>query len=132
MREVSIDELPGLLRGIGHHKLADLIADTRADGQVLAGVLLGAHAALTDLDEPGDHPDPHTELLGTMGRALKAGYRGPDVLTVADIGKRFGVQRMTAYRWRDHPEFPAPVAVLSSGPVWSATDVERWHSARGA
>lgn len=127
MREISLDELPGLLRQEEHGQLADLIEQSRTNGPVLAGVLLGAHAALTDLDEPGEQPDPLTEAVGAMGRAIRAGLdQSNRVVSISEIAERFNVAKSTVHLWTAHEHWPREVAELATGRVWRLADIEAW------
>jgi hypothetical protein len=56
-----------------------------------------------------------------------------DVVSVAEIAARSGHPISTIQSWRRrHPDFPAPVATLAAGPVWTWPVVERWIGARAA
>jgi predicted DNA-binding transcriptional regulator AlpA len=52
-----------------------------------------------------------------------------DLLGVAEIAAAHGVQRNSAWRWTQRPDFPAPAARLASGPVWRRAAVEKWAKA---
>lgn len=47
------------------------------------------------------------------------------------VGERYGVSRVTVWRWRkSDPAFPQPIN-LSPGCVrWRVTDLEAWESAK--
>ena len=49
----------------------------------------------------------------------------------AEIAQRLGSKRTSFVHdlRRRHPDFPAPVAVLSAGLVWAWPDVETWARA---
>lgn len=127
MREISLDELPGLLRREGHGRLADLIERSRTNGPILAGVLLGGHAALSDLDEPGEQPDPLTEAVGAMGRAIRAGLdQAAHVVSISEIAERFDVAKSTVHLWTANEYWPREVAELATGRVWRLADIEAW------
>jgi chromosome partitioning protein len=49
-----------------------------------------------------------------------------------EIATRVGVRENTIAQWRiRHADFPAPVADLKMGPVWSWPDVEEWMERTG-
>ena len=48
------------------------------------------------------------------------------LLGLAEIAEKFGVERNTAWRWSKRSDFPEPAARLSAGPVWQLADVEAW------
>lgn len=53
--------------------------------------------------------------------------KGTDLVGVAEIATRARVKADTVQKWRlRHASFPAPDAVLASGPVWMWAFVERW------
>ena len=51
----------------------------------------------------------------------------------AEIAERAGLKDpRTVHTWvRRHPDFPAPVTVLSVGKLWHWPEVERWLRATG-
>jgi chromosome partitioning protein len=59
-----------------------------------------------------------------------------DLVGAAEIAERLGLaHRETVHNWRRrYPDFPAPIAELRQGLLWSWPDVERWarqrHGAR--
>lgn len=57
-----------------------------------------------------------SELVGAAEIAQRLGYRGRSV--VSDWRRR-------------HADFPAPVAVLEMGNVWSWADIEAWARRTG-
>lgn len=59
-----------------------------------------------------------------MGR-----YRFP-VMGAAEIADRLGVTRQRAYQLTARRDFPAPIAQLAMGQVWSTDDVEAWVAER--
>jgi prophage regulatory protein len=54
------------------------------------------------------------------------GVSPDEVVGVAEIAKALGVTKRTAIRYSQRPDFPAPLATLSSGRVWRRDDVEAW------
>jgi predicted nucleic acid-binding protein len=56
-----------------------------------------------------------------------------DLVSVSEIAARAGRPINTIQSWRRrHRDFPAPVAALAAGPVWTWPDVERWIAGRAA
>jgi type I restriction enzyme M protein len=52
-------------------------------------------------------------------------------LTLSEIAKLAGVNRSAVANWRDrHPDFPKPVSVPSSGPVYDRAEVKAWLASR--
>jgi hypothetical protein len=48
---------------------------------------------------------------------------------VAEIADAFDVGERTVHGWTErYPDFPAPVAELKQGRVWTAGAVRRWHA----
>lgn len=46
---------------------------------------------------------------------------------LTEIAMRAGVQKPVVAMWRTrHPDFPAPLAELQTGPVWDWADVKAW------
>jgi predicted DNA-binding transcriptional regulator AlpA len=55
-----------------------------------------------------------------------------DIVGVAEIADRLGVERNTIHRWRErHPDFPEPAAVLKGSLIWAWPDVAAWAKATG-
>jgi hypothetical protein len=56
-----------------------------------------------------------------------------DLVGTAEIALRLGVGRpQVVHDWRRrHPDFPAPVAMLSHFHVWAWPDVEAWAKRTG-
>lgn len=50
----------------------------------------------------------------------------PEVVGIAECGQILGKSKQTASRLARDRRFPAPIAFLSSGPVWATTDVIRY------
>lgn len=44
----------------------------------------------------------------------------------AEIAQRLGVSRQRVQQLVNRPDWPAPVAELTMGKIWSARDVEAW------
>lgn len=56
-----------------------------------------------------------------------AGEMMIELVGVAEIAERARVQPSTVHAWRSrHDDFPAPIATLKAGPVWSWAAVDRW------
>lgn len=54
-------------------------------------------------------------------------YLGAEIVSVTEIAQRAGTTPGTVHSWRRrHGDFPAPLAELAVGPVWSWPDVEAW------
>ena len=72
--------------------------------------------------------------LGEARPPYPAGEDLPlDLVSVAEIAARSGRPVNTVQSWRRrHDDFPAPVASLAAGPVWTWPAVERWISNRAA
>lgn len=52
-------------------------------------------------------------------------------LSDRDCGERYGVSKVTVWRWRKTAGFPAPIT-LSPGCVrWRLSDLEAWEATRG-
>jgi len=45
---------------------------------------------------------------------------------VAEIAMALGVDRRKVAMWRTRGKLPPPTQVLSTGPVWTAADIEPW------
>lgn len=59
--------------------------------------------------------------------------RASDLVSVAEIAARAARPVNTVQSWRRrHDDFPAPVASLATGPVWTWPVVERWINSRAA
>jgi len=55
-----------------------------------------------------------------------------ELVGAAEIGERLGSAPRTVHAWRRrHPDFPEPVAELTSALVWNWPDVERWARKTG-
>ena len=55
-----------------------------------------------------------------------------ELVGAAEIAERLGSAPRTIHAWRRrHPDFPAPVAELTSALVWYWPDVERWARKTG-
>lgn len=52
-----------------------------------------------------------------------------DLAGVGDLAREWGVSSAAATNWRyRHDDFPSPLRVLSTGPVFSRTQVRRWRN----
>lgn len=55
-----------------------------------------------------------------------------DVVGVPEIAQILGVSRQRVYQLIDtYEDFPAPVATLAVGRIWSRTAVEEWNQLHG-
>lgn len=52
----------------------------------------------------------------------------PQVLGNAEVCDLLGLERMELKRLRDRGDFPQPLAVLRSGPVWDEREVKQWQT----
>lgn len=55
---------------------------------------------------------------------------GADLMGTAEIAALLGVSRQRVLVLAKHRDFPAPLAVLSMGKVWRASDVRTWARGR--
>ncbi len=56
---------------------------------------------------------------------------GTDMVSVSEIAARTGRPVNTIQSWRRrHPDFPAPLAQLGAGPIWSWAPVRDWVAVR--
>lgn len=70
---------------------------------------------------------------GRLSEAKAAYATTSDLVSVAEIAERSGRSSNTIQSWRRrHEDFPAPVATLAAGPVWSWSDVEPWIARRAS
>jgi predicted DNA-binding transcriptional regulator AlpA len=54
-----------------------------------------------------------------------------DLITKADMAKRWGVSRQVVHNWsKRHEDFPQPVDRIGMTPVFSIADVERYEKMR--
>jgi predicted DNA-binding transcriptional regulator AlpA len=67
-----------------------------------------------------------------MMSAVKRNREGRELVGVAEIAQRFGVDRNTvATTWiRREGDFPVPVVRLAMGPVYDAAEVDEWYRSR--
>lgn len=49
-----------------------------------------------------------------------------DLYGTAEIAALLGVSRQRVLVLAKHPDFPAPLAVLSMGKIWCAADIRTW------
>jgi prophage regulatory protein len=48
-----------------------------------------------------------------------------------EVAARYGLHRLTPYRWvRDDPSFPRPVKLSPGCTRWRLADLENWESAK--
>jgi hypothetical protein len=54
-------------------------------------------------------------------------HRWPDIVGLAEIAERLGVERQTPNRWRHRGLLPMPRAIISGTPLWDwETDIRPW------
>ena len=53
-------------------------------------------------------------------------------LTDKQVAARFGVSRITIWRWASDLDFPAPVKLSPGATRWRLADVEAWEATRRA
>ncbi|RKR92752.1 hypothetical protein BDK92_7231 [Micromonospora pisi] len=54
-----------------------------------------------------------------------------DLAATGDLASEFEVNNATISNWAArYPDFPRPLATLSTGPVWSRWMVRQWHDSR--
>lgn len=50
-----------------------------------------------------------------------------DLVSVTEIAQRLGRSLGAIHQARRrHPDFPAPIVTLATGPVWAWSEIERW------
>lgn len=52
----------------------------------------------------------------------------PELVGIAEVAHLLGVTRQRASALQANPSFPAPVAILASGPVWQRDDLTRFEA----
>ena len=56
-----------------------------------------------------------------------------DLASVGDLAREWGVRNSAVTNWHNrHADFPAPLATLSTGPVFSRRQVRAWQNTRTA
>ena len=79
------------------------------------------------IDKRGRGWASREEALGALVERLSAWPEPEDLVGVREVAERAGVAAATVHSWRRrHGDFPEPVVVLSTGPVWRWPDVEAW------
>ncbi len=64
--------------------------------------------------------------------ALRLRQMGPPRLAgLAEVAELLGVSKRSASRYAQRPDFPQPLARLSSGTIWDAAQVEAWGAEHG-
>lgn len=53
------------------------------------------------------------------------------LMGAAEVAEFLQISRQRVLQLRQRPDFPEPVSVLASGPVWESADVERWARETG-
>src|SRR5437660_4917940 len=52
-------------------------------------------------------------------------------LTMTEIARLAGVNRSAVANWRDrHPDFPKPISVPESGPLYDRAEIKAWLAAK--
>lgn len=76
--------------------------------------------------------DPSTlQRVRPGGETVFPGELFIDVVGVAEIAERASVDAGTVHAWRSrHDDFPAPLATLKAGSVWTWAAIERWLRVR--
>ncbi|PZG06284.1 hypothetical protein C1I95_32140 [Micromonospora craterilacus] len=66
-----------------------------------------------------------------MGETPPVSWRLDDLAATGDLAKEHGVHNSTIVSWSTrYADFPAPLRILSTGPVYSKEQVKRWHDGR--
>jgi len=55
----------------------------------------------------------------------------PDIVGLAEIAERLGVQRRTVDRWRERGVLPDPTWTVGGRPAWEWSTIEAWARATG-
>jgi len=73
-------------------------------------------------------PSPNATVYGTTPPLRELDLVPfEDLVGRAEIAKREGVTKAGVDTWRRrYPDFPEPVVVISSTPVWRWSEVNRW------
>lgn len=81
---------------------------------------------------PDPAPDRGPRRVSETRMPYAPGTSGnPELVSVAEVAARAGRSTNTIQSWRRrHPDFPAPVAQLASGPVWTWPSVAEWIAVR--
>lgn len=54
-----------------------------------------------------------------------------DLVGNVDLAKRYGVLPSTVANWRTrYPDFPEPLTYISGAPVYSRSQVAKWHKSK--
>jgi hypothetical protein len=53
-----------------------------------------------------------------------------DLAAIGDLARERGISSSAATGWRRYPDFPKPLIELSTGPVYSRTQVREWQERR--
>ena len=77
--------------------------------------------------EPARSPRRLSEQAASYGAVADQ----DDLVSVSEIAARTGHPVNTIQSWRRrHSDFPAPIAQLAAGPIWSWTPIKDWIDAR--
>lgn len=98
-----------------------------------AGPLVAANEAVTDVSSwlagQGVEANPIAFRVLTED-ALEAEARSPsfpDIVSAVEASDVLGVSRQRVHQlWRRHPDFPAPLYELRTGPLWVRAGIERF------
>lgn len=62
----------------------------------------------------------------------RAKREAAQLVGVAEIRAKIGVGRQVIQNWKQrYPDFPRPIAVLATGPIWKWGPVKAWAIKRG-
>lgn len=97
----------------------------------------GSRRPQVDLEDSGDLLDERARQRSAEERMARADdaafadaverFSADDLVGVLELAQRADVATATVHSWRRrHADFPEPVVVLSTGPVWRWTDVAAW------
>lgn len=90
--------------------------------------------ALRSIGEPGEIIAAEVMTEAQADRRL-AEPAFPELVGLLEVAELFGISRQRVYVLRDRHEFPAPIAILGSGPVWRKGDLstfaEGWKRKAG-
>lgn len=50
------------------------------------------------------------------------------LIKVSDLAKRWGVNRVTVWRWSHRPNFPKSIKLGEASPRWRVADIEAYEA----